>query len=226
MGSPRMAPPKEGRPTGYKGHVPGFRYSLGKGLNDATASAEDFNSPRGVQDLNEDKLRQFSLTSRSYGEGIELENDSRTVVDYTMHDWTSTTTQAVPELKLSDSAGKSLMEIQAENLLAQDPPRAVTQRSARLRPRTAGRLSDGQIELVQSIIRAENEYSVIHNENEVLLHLPSLAQRLSIPEERIRSTLLSLPGCHIRGCGQLTARQTSGQSVAVPASVWEQATNS
>jgi len=226
MGSPRMAPPKEGRPTGYKGHVPGFRYSLGKGLNDATASAEDFNSPRGVQDLNEDKLRQFSLTSRSYGEGVELENDSRTVVDYTMHDWKSTTTQAVPELKLSDSAGKSLMEIQAENLLAQDPPRAVTQRSARLRPRTAGRLSDGQIELVQSIVRAENEYSVIHNENEVLLHLPSLAQRLSIPEERIRSTLLSLPGCHIRGCGQLTARQTSGQSVAVPASVWEQATNS
>ena len=57
------------------------------------ASAEDFNSPRGVQDLNEDKLRQFSLTSRSYGEGVELENDSRTVVDYTMHDWTSTTTQ-------------------------------------------------------------------------------------------------------------------------------------
>ena len=73
----------------------------------------------------------------------------------------------MPELKLSDSAGKSLMEIQAENLLAQDPPRAVTQRSARLRPRTAGRLSDGQIELVQSIVRAENEYSVIHNENEV-----------------------------------------------------------
>jgi len=226
LGSPRASPPKEGRPTGYKGHVPGFRYSLGKGLHDATAIAEDYKSPRGVRDVNDDSLRHFSQTSRTYGDSLKLQNESGCVVDYTMHDWKSTTNQVVPELKFSDSAGKSLSEIQAENLLSQNPPRALTQRSARLRSRADGELTSSQIELVRQIVSSDNEYSVIQHETEVLLHLPSLASRLRIPEERLRSTLLSLPGCHIRGCGQLTARETTGQSVAVPAQIWEQAINS
>jgi len=67
---------------------------------------------------------------------------------------------------------------------------------------------------------------IVRHANEVHVHLPSAAAKLELPEERLRSIMLSMPKCHISGnpgntLHQLTT-QVSGQSVRMPTKVWDQ----
>jgi len=101
----------------------------------------------------------------------------------------------------------------------------VSSQPVRPRSRYRGSFTPTQLELFTEI-RATgglDEYCVIRHADGFQIHLPSLASKLRLPEERLRSTMLSMPGCHIsRGVGHLVTTQVSGQSVRMPIAVWEQ----
>jgi len=111
--------------------------------------------------------------------------------------------------------------------LAALPPQLL---DAPVRPRSRYRSSYGptQLELFRriSVTGGLDDYSIVHQGEEVVVHLPSVAAKLGLPEERLRSTMLSMPGCHISGstCNSLhqLTTQLSGQSVRLPLAAWAQ----
>lgn len=220
MGSPRAAPPKEGRVSGYRGYVPGYRFTIGTNQNKATAAGEDPSSPRGTQELNEKQDGPYSLTSRNYGTGVQS-----TGLDYSKDGFSPTPrrAQAVPKLQLHSNAGKDINELEKERMLTLNPPRAITQRSARLTNNESGDMTARQVGLLQQIADLMDDYSVIRDEDDIFLHLPSLSQKLGMAEERLRTTLLSFEGCRVSGCGHVSARHTSAECMVLPVHVWVKA---
>lgn len=79
------------------------------------------------------------------------------------------------------------------------------QRSARLTNNESGDMTARQVGLLQQIADLMDDYSVIRDEDDIFLHLPSLSQKLGMAEERLRTTLLSFEVCSLDNELVLTA---------------------
>eukprot|EP00656_Telonema_subtile_P049869 TRINITY_DN6308_c0_g1_i1.p1 TRINITY_DN6308_c0_g1~~TRINITY_DN6308_c0_g1_i1.p1 ORF type:complete len:277 (+),score=43.33 TRINITY_DN6308_c0_g1_i1:149-979(+) len=217
VGSPRADPPKEGRVSGYRGYIPGYRFNVGQSRNEVTAKAEAVNSPRGANDVNDEMNNKVGgVTSREYGAEV-----AGKATDYNSAQWRAQARVPVPQIKLSDSAGKSLLELQDEGNLHLRPPRAITRRSARLGSTPPGELSNNQVDLIRRILQVEA--SLLVQGEDLLIHIPVVARKLNMSEERLRSSLLSLEGCRLTGCGHAPTRNVPTNAAFLPMSVWDQA---
>eukprot|EP00658_Telonema_sp_P-2_P046793 TRINITY_DN3510_c0_g1_i19.p2 TRINITY_DN3510_c0_g1~~TRINITY_DN3510_c0_g1_i19.p2 ORF type:complete len:173 (+),score=27.23 TRINITY_DN3510_c0_g1_i19:229-747(+) len=108
MGSPRGEPPKQGRMSGYRGYVPGYRFNVGQSCNAATAAVGEPDS-EGVREVNDLVEQPYTVTSRTYGSECEAS-------DWGTSDWEPVKPKPMPEIKISASAGKSLEAVSYTHL--------------------------------------------------------------------------------------------------------------